>query len=138
MSVVSRTFALIKPDAMQKGCWGEILFRIQSARFQLFALRSLTLSRELLEAFYQEHRSRPFFGPMVSRMEGQMAIALGLEAPQAVERFRQLIGATHPVEAFPGTLRHDYGENLDANAIHGSDSEASALRELRLFFGELA
>ena len=131
---IERTLSIIKPDAVAKNLIGEILGRFERAGLCVVAARMLRLSREQAEGFYAEHRERPFFGDLVAFMTSGPVVVQVLEGPDAIARNRELMGATNPREAAAGTIRADFAESIDANAVHGSDSPASAQREIAYFF----
>lgn len=133
---VERTLSIIKPDAVAKNVIGEIYRRFESAGLKIVAARMLRLSRERAEAFYDVHRERPFFGDLVEFMISGPVMIQVLEGEDAVLRNRELMGATNPAEAAPGTIRADFAETIDANAVHGSDAPETAARELSFFFEE--
>jgi len=137
MAAVERTLGLIKPDAVAAGLSGRILADIEAAGFRIIALRMLRLSPRQAELFYEVHKERPFFKSLVEFMTGGPIIAYVLERENAVEAYRQLMGATDPAEAAPDTLRARYAQNIERNAVHGSDSVASAQREIAFFFPEI-
>ncbi|MFQ5919173.1 MAG: nucleoside-diphosphate kinase [Thermoplasmata archaeon] len=130
----ARTFVLIKPDGVQRGLVGAIIRRLEERGLKLVAMQMRTLSRELAEGYYEEHRAKEFFRPLVAYVTSGPVVAMVWEGPRAVEVARATIGATDPVEASPGTIRGDYGVDVSRNLIHGADSEASARREIGLFF----
>lgn len=137
MAVVERTLGLIKPDAVEAGLAGRILADIEAAGFRIIALKMLRLSPKQAEAFYAVHKDRPFFRSLVAFMTSGPIMAYVLERENAVEAYRQLMGATDPAKAEPGTLRARYAQNIERNAVHGSDSISSAQREIAFFFSEL-
>lgn len=130
------TFAMIKPDAMASGNAGKILAHIEQNGFAIRALRMVRLSRAEAEAFYAVHRGRPFYGELVEFMSSGAAVAMALEASDAVAAWRTAIGATDPAEAADGTIRKLFAESKGRNAVHGSDSDENALREIAFFFPE--
>ncbi|ROO89461.1 nucleoside diphosphate kinase [Actinocorallia herbida] len=132
-----RTLILVKPDGVRKGLVGEVLSRIENKGLKLVALELRTLTRDVAEDHYGEHRERPFFGELVEFITGGPLVALVAEGPRAIEAFRALAGATDPVKAAPGTLRGDFALEIGENIVHGSDSPESAAREVKLFFPEL-
>jgi nucleoside-diphosphate kinase len=131
---MQRTFAIIKPDAVEKGHAGRILARIEAAGFSVRALRMVRLSKSEAEGFYAVHRERPFFGGLTDFMSSGPCIVLCLEAPDAIRRWRDVMGATDPAKAAQGTLRRDFGSSIDNNATHGSDAPETAAFELGYFF----
>lgn len=132
------TFSIIKPDAVAAGNMGAILAQIQEAGFVPRATRLVWLSQREAEAFYAVHAERPFFGELVAFMTSGPCMVLALEYAKgdAVAAFRKLIGATNPAEAEEGTIRKRFATNIQNNAVHGSDSDENALREIRFFFSE--
>ncbi|TAL04787.1 MAG: nucleoside-diphosphate kinase [Porticoccaceae bacterium] len=131
---IERTLSIIKPDAVAKNVIGEIVGRFERAGLRVVAARMLRLSTEQAEGFYAEHRERPFFGDLVAFMTSGPVVVQVLEGRDAIARNRELMGATNPREAAAGTIRADFAESIDANAVHGSDSPASAQREIAYFF----
>jgi nucleoside-diphosphate kinase len=132
----NRTFTMIKPDAVANGHAGKIIDHITQAGFKIVALKYTRLSTELAGEFYGIHRERPFFGDLVSFMTSGPIYAAILEKENAVADFRTLIGATDPQKAEPGTIRNLYAKSIDANAIHGSDSDENAAIEGNFFFSQ--
>jgi nucleoside-diphosphate kinase len=135
---VDRTLILVKPDAFARGLSGEIIARFERKGLRIVALRSMTMTRELAERHYAEHAERPFFGELVQFITSGPLVAMVLEGTEAVVAARQVIGATNPLEAAPGSIRGDFAIETGANMVHGSDSPESAAREAALFFEELA
>ena len=135
---VQRTLILVKPDAFARGLTGEIIARFERKGLKLAALRSLTVDRGLAEQHYAEHAERPFFGELVDFITSGPLVAMVLEGHEAILAARQVIGATNPLEAAPGSIRGDFALQTGENMVHGSDSPASAERETALFFGDLA
>ncbi|HEV8304841.1 MAG TPA: nucleoside-diphosphate kinase [Gemmatimonadales bacterium] len=130
------TLAIIKPDAVQAGNTGKILALLEGQGFRIRAARLVRLSTPQAEAFYAVHRERPFFRPLVAFMTSGPALALALERDNAVAHLRDVIGATDPAEAKPGTVRKLYAQSKERNAIHASDSSDNAVREVAFFFPE--
>jgi nucleoside-diphosphate kinase len=130
------TLAIIKPDAVQNALAGKILAHLEAAGFRVRAARLVRLSTAQAEAFYEVHRERPFYRPLVAFMTSGPALALALERADAVAHLRQVIGATDPAEAKAGTVRKLYAESKERNAIHASDSDENAAREIAFFFPE--
>lgn len=133
---VERTLSIIKPDAVAKNVIGEILSRFEKAGLQIVAAKMQHLSREQAEGFYAEHKERPFFNDLVEFMTSGPVVVQVLEGDNAIAQNRDLMGATNPKEAAPGTLRADFAQSIDANAVHGSDSPESAAREIAYFFNQ--
>ena len=131
---MERTFAIIKPDAVKKGYAGRILARIEAEGFRVAALRMTHLSKRDAEGFYDVHRARPFFGGLTDFMSSGPCIVMCLEAPDAIAKWRALMGATDPTKADAGTLRKEFGASIDNNATHGSDAPETAAFELGYFF----
>ena len=131
---MERTFAIIKPDAVGKGHAGRILARIEGAGFKVRAMRMLHMSKQEAEGFYHVHKERPFFRGLTDFMSSGPAIVMCLEAPDAIRRWRELMGATDPAKADAGTLRKEFGASIDNNATHGSDAPETAAFELAYFF----
>jgi nucleoside-diphosphate kinase len=134
---MSRTLILVKPDAFQRRLTGEVIARFERKGLAIAALRHMTVDRELAERHYDEHRGKPFFGDLVEFITGGALVAMVLEGHEAVTAARQVIGATNPLEAAPGSIRGDFGLEVQTNLVHGSDSPESAEREVGLFFPEL-
>ena len=132
-----RTLAIIKPDAVKRGLSGEILSRINSAKFQIVAIKSLRLSKSEAEGFYAVHRERPFFGELTDFMSSGKAIVMVLEAEGAITKWRDTMGATDPAKAAPGTIRRDLGTSIQYNCTHGSDAPQTAAFEIGYFFAGL-
>ena len=131
---VERTLSIIKPDAVAKNVIGEILTRFEKAGLRVVAAKMLKLDDEKAGGFYAEHKERPFFGDLVGFMTSGPVVVQVLEGENAIAANRELMGATNPKEAAAGTIRADFAESIDANAVHGSDSAASAEREIAYFF----
>ncbi|WP_205697715.1 nucleoside-diphosphate kinase [Conexibacter sp. SYSU D00693] len=134
---MERTLILVKPDAFARGLTGEILARFERKGLKIAALKQLTTPRETAETHYAEHRERPFFGELVDFITGGPLVALVLEGQDAIKAARQLIGATNPLEATPGSIRGDFAIEVGTNMVHGSDSPESAEREIGIWFPEL-
>ena len=131
---IERTFSIIKPDAVAKNVIGKILTRFEDAGLNVVASKMLHLSKEQAEGFYAEHKERPFFNDLVAFMTSGPVVVQVLEGEGAVLRNRELMGATNPKEADAGTIRADFAESIDENAVHGSDAPESAAREIAYFF----
>lgn len=135
---MERTLAIIKPDAVAARLTGRILTRIEEAGFDVRALRLVRLTRAEAEGFYDVHRERPFFASLTAFMSSGPAVVMALEAPGAIRRWRDLMGATDPAKADVGTLRRDFGTSIERNATHGSDAPETAAFELGYFFPGIA
>jgi nucleoside-diphosphate kinase len=131
---IERTFAIIKPDAVKRGLTGEILSRINAAKFQIIAIKSLRLTKSEAEGFYAVHRERPFFGELTDFMSSGKAVMLVLEAEGAIAKWRETMGATDPAKAAPGTIRRELGTSIQYNCTHGSDAPETAAFEIGYFF----
>ncbi len=134
---MERSLILVKPDAFVRNLTGEIISRFERKGLRLRALKLMTMDRELAERHYEEHAGKPFFGELVEFITSGPLVAMVLEGEHAVEAARQVIGATDPLSASPGSIRGEYAVAVGQNMVHGSDSEASAAREVGLFFPEL-
>jgi nucleoside-diphosphate kinase len=132
---MERTFVMIKPDAVARGLVGRIVTRFEEVGLTLERMEYGVLPRETAEANYAEHQGKPFYAGLIDYVTSGPVVRMVLSGPGAVAIARKLIGATNPAEAAPGTIRGDFGLELDANVIHGSDSPASAEREISIFFG---
>tara|TARA_B100001057_G_scaffold243078_1_gene243435 strand:+ start:184 stop:600 length:417 start_codon:yes stop_codon:yes gene_type:complete len=128
------TFTMIKPEAVEAGNTGAILNKIESSGFRIVAMKKVALSKERAGEFYEVHKERPFYSELVDYMSSGPIIAAILEKDNAVADFRELIGATDPSEAKPGTIRHEYAESKGKNAVHGSDSDDNAQIEANFHF----
>ena len=133
-----RSLVLVKPDGVARGLVGQVVARLEAKGLRLVAAELRTLTVEVAEEHYAEHRERPFFGSLVEFITGGPLLALVVEGPRAIEAFRALAGATDPVKAAPGTIRGDFALEVQNNIVHGSDSPESAAREIALFFPGLA
>jgi len=131
---IERTLSIIKPDAVAKNVIGEIYSRFEKAGLRIVAARMLQLNDETAGGFYAEHKERPFYRDLIDFMTSGPVMVQVLEGENAVALNRELMGATNPAEAAPGTIRADYAKSIDANAVHGSDSLKSAEREVAYFF----
>jgi nucleoside-diphosphate kinase len=134
---VERTLILVKPDAFARNLTGEIIARFERKGLRLVALQLMTMSRELAAQHYAEHEGKAFYGELVDFITSGPLVAMVLEGESAVAAARQVIGATNPVEAAPGSIRGDFAISVGQNMVHGSDSTESAAREVGLFFPEL-
>ena len=133
---MERTLSIIKPDAVAKNVIGEIYSRFESAGFKIVAAKMLHLDEITAGGFYVVHQDRPFFKDLISFMTSGPVMVQVLEGENAVAKHREIMGATNPKEAVPGTIRADFAESLDENAVHGSDSIENAAIEITYFFGE--
>lgn len=131
------TLSIIKPDAVQKAAIGQIISRFEAAGLRVVAARMLSLTRDQAAAFYDIHRDRPFFNDLLDFMTSGPVVALALQGENAVARNRELMGETDPKKAAAGTIRADFAESIEANAVHGSDSPENAKTEIAFFFPEL-
>jgi nucleoside-diphosphate kinase len=132
----NRTFTIIKPDSVRKGNFGRIISRIEAEGFRILGLRKASLSRKQAEGFYAVHRERPFFSSLVEYMTSGPVYVAALERDNAVLHLRNVMGATDPAKADAGTIRKEFGESIEQNAIHGSDSDENAKIEIGFFFAE--
>jgi nucleoside-diphosphate kinase len=135
---MERTLILVKPDAFARNLTGEIIARFERKGLRLVALNQRSMERELAERHYAEHEGKPFYEELVSFITSGPLVAMVLEGEQAVAAARQVIGATNPLEAAPGSIRGDYAIEVGQNMVHGSDAPESAAREVALFFPDLA
>ncbi|WP_152654618.1 nucleoside-diphosphate kinase [Oceanobacillus sp. CFH 90083] len=133
---MERTFLMIKPDGVQRNLIGDIVARFEQKGFKLVGAKLMTVSADLAEQHYAEHKERPFFGELVDFITSSPVFAMVWEGENVVASARTMMGKTNPSEALPGTIRGDYGINVGKNIIHGSDSLESASREISLFFDE--
>ena len=133
---VERTLSIIKPDAVAKNVIGDIVARFEKADLKVVAMKMVHLSDEQAGGFYAEHKERPFFKDLVSFMTSGPVVVQVLEGENAVVKNREIMGATNPAEALAGTLRADYADSIDENAVHGSDAVESAAREIAYFFAD--
>ncbi|WP_198246087.1 nucleoside-diphosphate kinase [methane-oxidizing endosymbiont of Gigantopelta aegis] len=133
---IERTFSIIKPDAVAKNVIGEIVSRFEKNGLRIVAMKMLHLTKEQAEGFYAVHKERPFFNDLVAFMISGPVVVQVLEGENAVLKNRELMGATNPAEAAPGTIRADFAESIDENAVHGSDAPETAKEEIAFFFSE--
>jgi len=133
---IERTFSIIKPDAVGKNLIGKITQRFEEAGLQIVASRMVQLSEEKAGAFYAVHKERPFYNDLVSFMVSGPVVVQVLEGENAIARNREIMGATNPAEAAPGTIRADFAETVDENAVHGSDAPETAAEEIAFFFAD--
>jgi len=133
---VERTLILAKADAVVRGLVGEILARFERRGYAILGLKLMQVTREQATQHYAEHEGKPFFAGLVAYITGSPIVAMAIEGEDAIEGCRATIGATNPIKATPGTIRGDYGQSIGRNLVHGSDSPASAAREIAIFFRE--
>ena len=131
-----RTFTIVKPDSVRKGNFGKIISRVEAEGFRILGIKKVALSQKQAEGFYSVHRERPFFNDLVRYMTSGPVYVAALERDGAVAHLRKVMGATDPAKADAGTLRKDFGESIEQNAIHGSDSDENAKQEISFFFAE--
>jgi len=134
---MEKTLAIIKPDAIRRGIVGRILERLESHQLKVVAMKMLTLNKEEAEAFYSVHRGKPFYHSLTDYMSSGPIIALVLSGEDAINKLRCIMGATDPREAAEGTIRREFGLNIEQNSIHGSDSPETAQQEIPFFFSHL-
>ena len=132
----NRTFAMIKPDAINNGHSGKILNRIIDTKFKILGIKMIRMTKRQAEGFYSIHSEKPFFEDLTSFMSSGKTLVLALEKENAVESWRNTIGATNPEDAKEGTIRKDFASSLSENAVHGADSDENALKEIGFFFSE--
>ncbi|MCG6898668.1 MAG: nucleoside-diphosphate kinase [Gammaproteobacteria bacterium] len=133
---IERTFSIIKPDAVSKNVIGEIVSRFENNGLRVIAAKMLHLTREQAEGFYAVHAGRPFYNDLVNFMISGPVVVQVLEGENAISKNRELMGATNPAEAAPGTIRADFAKTVDENAVHGSDAPETAAQEIRYFFSD--
>ena len=133
---MNRTFAMVKPDGVQKGLVGEIISRFEKKSLKIVALKIMKITPEIAEKHYGEHKGKPFFADLVNFITSGPVAAMVLEGENVIPTVRTMVGATNPQDAAPGTIRGDYALTVDENIIHGSDSPESAMREIGIFFKE--
>ncbi|MBW3608212.1 MAG: nucleoside-diphosphate kinase [Actinobacteria bacterium] len=133
---MDRTLILVKPDAFARGLTGEIITRFERKGLTLAAMKLMTLDEDTARRHYAEHEGKPFFDGLVAFITSGPLVAMILEGPNAVAAGRQLIGSTHGIYAAPGSIRGDFATDMQRNLVHGSDSDASAMREIEIYFGE--
>jgi nucleoside-diphosphate kinase len=135
--VIEHTLAIIKPDAVSRGLIGKILIRIEEQGFRVRALKMVHLSVQSAQEFYRVHAERPFYASLTTYMSSGPVVPMLLERDNAIQTLRDLMGATDPQQAAPGTIRREYGENIERNVIHGSDAASTAAVEIAFFFNHL-
>ena len=134
MAETQRTLSIVKPDAVAKGATGDILRRFEQAGLQIVALKKVRLTQEQAQGFYAVHKERPFYGDLVKFMTSGPIVVSALEGPGAIDRNRELMGPTDSTQAAPGTIRGDFGTDIERNAVHGSDAPETARVEIAYFF----
>lgn len=135
--MIEQTLSIIKPDAIRKNLRSAINQRFLDVGLEIVAAKELHMTQKQAEDFYAVHKERPFFGELVEYMTSGPVVIQVLSGPGAVEKNRQVMGATDPSQAEPGTIRRDFGESIGVNAVHGSDSKENAVQEIRFFFGDI-
>jgi nucleoside-diphosphate kinase len=135
--VIEHTLAIIKPDAVSRGLVGKILAHVEAQGFRVRALKLVQLSKQAAQEFYRVHAERPFYESLTTYMSSGPVVPMLLERDNAIQSLRDLMGATDPQQAATGTIRRDYGENIERNAIHGSDAAATAAVEIPFFFNQI-
>jgi len=135
--MANRTFTIIKPDSVRKGNFGKIIGRVEAEGFRVLGIKKIALSQRQAEGFYAVHRERPFFKDLVKYMTSGPVYVAALERDNAVAHLRKVMGATDPAKADAGTIRKDFGESIEQNAIHGSDSDENAAIEIGFFFAQV-
>ena len=133
---LERTFSIIKPDATRRNITGKIIDRLESAGLRIIAQKRIRLSKDRAEGFYAVHRERPFFNDLVAFMTSGPVVVQVLEGENAVQKNREVMGATNPADAAPGTIRKDFAESIEANSVHGSDAPETAAEEIGYFFSD--
>jgi len=131
---MERTFAIIKPDAVERGLSGKIISKIEEAGFSIVGMKKIRLTKEKAEGFYHVHRERPFFNDLCTFMSRSPVIVMVLEKENAIAEWRKLMGATNPANAEPGTIRKEFAKNIEENSVHGSDAPETAAFEIPYFF----
>lgn len=134
---MEKTFAIIKPDAVAKGYSGKIIDRIEKEGFKIVAMKKIHMTKKMAEGFYAVHRDKPFFNDLTTFMSSNPCIVMVLKKENAIADWRKLMGATNPANAEAGTLRKEFGANIDNNAVHGSDAPETAEQEIRYFFADI-
>ncbi|MAP48692.1 MAG: nucleoside-diphosphate kinase [Oceanicaulis sp.] len=133
---IQRTFSIIKPDATARNLTGAINAKIEEAGLRIIAQKRIRLSKEQAEGFYAVHKERPFFGDLVSFMISGPVVVQVLEGEDAIAKYREVMGATNPEDAAPGTIRKEFAESIEANSVHGSDAPETAAQEIPFFFSD--
>ncbi len=135
MTAAQRTFVMVKPDGVRRRLVGEVISRLEQKGYDIVEMRLFTIDEDLASRHYAEHTEKPFFSELVSFITSGPVVAMAVEGAEAVLGCRQIMGATNPLDAVPGSIRGDYATEITFNIVHGSDSPESAARELELFFG---
>lgn len=135
MADVQSTFIMVKPDGVRRRLVGEVIRRIEAKGYEIAEMRQFTIPEDLAREHYQEHTEKPFFGELVSFITSGPVVAMVVRGPDAIAGMRQIMGATNPLDAAPGSIRGDFATVITENIVHGSDAPASAEREVKLFFG---
>ncbi|GGD15121.1 nucleoside-diphosphate kinase [Pyruvatibacter mobilis] len=133
---LERTFSIVKPDATKRNITGKVIDRLESAGLRVIASKRIHMTKEQAEGFYAVHKERPFFGELVSFMTSGPVIVQVLEGENAIAKNREVMGATNPADAAPGTIRADFAESIEANSVHGSDAPETAAEEIKFFFSD--
>ncbi len=134
---MERTLSIIKPDGVSRGLVGNIVQRFENAGIRIAAMKRVSLTKKEAQAFYAVHKERPFFDSLTSYMSSGPVVVMVLEGPDVIQRNREIMGATNPAQAAPGTIRKDYGLDVEKNTVHGSDAPETAAKEIAFFFSEL-
>lgn len=133
---LERTFSIIKPDATKRNITGKVIDRLESADLRVVASKRIHMTKEQAEGFYAVHKERPFFNDLVTFMASGPVVVQVLEGENAIAKNREVMGATNPADAAPGTIRADFAESIDANSVHGSDAPETAAEEIKYFFSD--
>ena len=133
---LERTFSIIKPDATKRNIIGKVIDRLESAGLRVVASKRIHMTKEQAEGFYAVHKERPFFNDLVTFMASGPVVVQVLEGENAIAKNREVMGATNPADAAPGTIRADFAESIDANSVHGSDAPETAAEEIKYFFSD--
>lgn len=134
---LERTFSIIKPDATRRNLTGQIIAKIEAAGLRVVASRRIKMTRAQAEGFYAVHKERPFFGELVEQMSAAPVVVQVLEGENAIAKYREVMGATNPEKAAPGTIRKDFALNMGENSVHGSDAPETAAQEIKYFFSDV-
>lgn len=134
---IERTFSIVKPDATRRNLTGEVVARLEKGGLRVVAQKRIRLTLEQAQAFYAVHKARPFYNDLCKFMTSGPVVVQVLEGENAVARNREIMGATNPANAAPGTIRKDFAESVEANSVHGSDSPENAANEIRFFFSDI-